>query len=212
METKEAFANRYSCREFAPEPVPEEVLRDVVATALNAPSWEDTQPWDVWVAGPEKTVELYAALSDPRAQGASRGMDVDAPHGWTPEINQRRRALYPPMLKLMEGGSRRFSQLNGEFFHAPQVVYLCMDASLGPWSLYDVGAFSMGLMLAAADAGLATIPAAAYIWYPDVVRKVLGIPESERVVIGIGIGYAADVRTNEFRAPKKGLDEVVFTD
>jgi nitroreductase len=44
-------------------------------------------------------------------------------------------------------------------------------------------------MLAAVNYGLGTTAAAQAVPYPDVIRKVLGLPKSKLIVLGIFIGY-----------------------
>lgn len=106
---------------------------------------------------------------------------------------------------------RQFSRLNQEMFHAPAMIFVAMNERLGVWSVFDIGAFCQSIMLAAQEYGLQTIPAVAYVNHPDVVRRVLGIPDDKLVVFGIGIGYEnKDNPINRVRTERKGLSEVVF--
>ena len=50
MELQDAIQNRRSIRCFLPKPVPEETVRELVGRALWAPSWGNTQPWDIVIA------------------------------------------------------------------------------------------------------------------------------------------------------------------
>ena len=47
MELKEAIRNRRSIRQFMSKPVPEEMIRELIADSLWAPSWGNTQPWEI---------------------------------------------------------------------------------------------------------------------------------------------------------------------
>ena len=52
MEVFDAVASRYSCRAFLPTPVPEAIVRDILARASRAPSAGNMQPWRVYaIAG-----------------------------------------------------------------------------------------------------------------------------------------------------------------
>jgi nitroreductase len=45
--------------------------------------------------------------------------------------------------------------------------------------------------------------------YPDVLRKVLGIPDSKVIVLGIAVGYPDwDDPVNQFRSEREPLDSV----
>jgi nitroreductase len=102
----------------------------------------------------------------------------------------------------------QFGELNNSMFHAPAVIYLCMDKLLSQWSLFDLGAFSQSLMLAALEYGLGTIPAGTLTNYPDVLHRLLDIPENQIVVIGIAVGYADnDCAINRFHSARSPLDE-----
>lgn len=62
---------------------------------------------------------------------------------------------------------RASSRRNFEFFGAPVVAYLCMDRSLTPWSIFDLGSFCQSMMLAAQEYGVGSIPAVMLAAYPD---------------------------------------------
>jgi nitroreductase len=85
-----------------------------------------------------------------------------------------------------------------------------MDKIHSEWSLYDIGAYSQSLMLAAMEQGLSTIPAITLVVYPDVLRRELNIPEHLKVTIGIAIGYAdPENKINNFVSSRSPLGETV---
>ncbi len=45
----EAITSRRSMRAFLPDPVPDDIIRDILQTAGRAPSGSNTQPWRVYV-------------------------------------------------------------------------------------------------------------------------------------------------------------------
>ena len=62
MDLIEVVQNRRSIRAFLPDPVPRELVTKVVDLARWAPSWGNTQPWEVVVADGEKAVQLADAF------------------------------------------------------------------------------------------------------------------------------------------------------
>ena len=44
MNVTETILTRKSIRAFKPDPIPQKVLKEVLETALRAPSWANTQP------------------------------------------------------------------------------------------------------------------------------------------------------------------------
>ena len=57
------------------------------------------------------------------------------------------------------------------------------------YAIFDCGLIAQNIMLLAVKYGLGTIAAASAVRYPDVLRQILGIPDSKVVVLGIPIGY-----------------------
>ena len=53
----------------------------------------------------------------------------------------------------------------------------------------DVGLALENLMLAAWHYGVGTCVLAAAVMYPEVLRSLLSIPESKRIVVGVAVGY-----------------------
>jgi nitroreductase len=64
MDLIEAIKGRRSIRKYKPDPVPEEALRTVLEAVRWAPSWANTQCWEVVVVkDPKMKAELATALS-----------------------------------------------------------------------------------------------------------------------------------------------------
>jgi nitroreductase len=53
-----------------------------------------------------------------------------------------------------------------------------------------MGMFIENVALAALGHGLATCPQVALAEYPDVVRRILKVPDTRHVVCGMALGYA----------------------
>jgi nitroreductase len=76
------------------------------------------------------------------------------------------------------------------FFGAPAIIYLLIDGPLNePYSCLDIGSIGTTICYLAFQEGLGTIYLAASMHFPDIVKQVLSIPESKKLVIGIAIGY-----------------------
>jgi nitroreductase len=104
----------------------------------------------------------------------------------------------------------RLVQRNYRLFDAPAVAWLCLDKALSPWSLYDLGAFAQSLMLAAAEAGLDSIPAVMLASWPDIVRAELDVPESLAIAIGVALGHADGADPlNKVRSPRRPAPDVL---
>jgi len=65
MELQEAIRSRRSIRQFLAQPVSEELIREVIADSLWAPSRDNTQPWEIVLVTGEKKVVMGAVLGWP---------------------------------------------------------------------------------------------------------------------------------------------------
>lgn len=59
MDCKDTIFSRHSVRKFLPQPVPEEVVNDMLEAARSAPSTQNKQPWRfIVLRNPEKIKEM----------------------------------------------------------------------------------------------------------------------------------------------------------
>jgi len=222
MDIVEAINQRKSIRAFKSEPVPKETLEEIMELALRAPSWGNTQPWEFVVATGKKLEEIRQGFVEKAAIAAADNPDIPRPRGFPQPYDTRYRALGRKVLEL-KGISREDKEkrmwwiLQGlRLFEAPCVIYICIDRAiyrqddtLNVWPLFDCGLVAENVMLLAAKYGLGTIAQIQAVLYPDVLRKVLGIPDSKLVVLGIAVGYPDwDDPVNQFRSERDPLENV----
>lgn len=205
MNVIEAIESRHSVRAFLDKPVSDELLTKVVAAAPCAPSWACTRPWIYYVATGDvlkRIREQYVALYE---SGAPRANDLPTEPKWPERENENQLAWGRQRCRVqwnIDPNSKdpaeqaRFDEIKKHmrimamrFFDAPAVIFPCMDKRLHTWALYDMGAGSMNIQLAAHELGLGCITAYHMGCYPEVLRKELGIPEHLNILLGIAIGY-----------------------
>lgn len=218
MNVLDAINSRYSVRAFKQEEVNKETLMQIFEAATKAPSWADTQPWEIYVAGGEALNRLRREYLVHYKKGTPSVLDLPRPLDWPAAPKQR----------MMENMDQRFTAMgidrddkqarevnvrrNYEFYGAPHVVYLCLDITLTPWSYFDLGALSQTIMLAAQEFGVASIPAVSLVAYPELIRQELEIPENLMILIGIALGYEDPENiVNKPRSLRRSLEEVVRT-
>jgi nitroreductase len=216
MNVIDALNSRHSVRAFKPDPVAKETITKIVAGATRAPSWGNTQPWEIFVASGEPLERLRKAFLARFEQGQPIQPDLPRPPSWPPALRQRmaenaaRRYTTLGMDPNDEKAKRDSNRRNFEFFDAPVMVYLCMDRTLAPWSIFDMGMAAQSLMLAAQEYGVDSVPAVNLVGYPDLIRAEVGIPISLMVLIGIALGYGDPTQpVNQYRSQRRPLDEVV---
>lgn len=210
MNVKEAIKSRYSARAFLPNPVELEKLTSIFETASKTPSWANSQPWEVFVATGDVLERIKKGFLDKFSAKEQTAPETPRPREWTEAAKLRQQALRPAMVRDCGEAADQFGLLNQSMFYAPAVIFICMDKILSEWSLYDIGAYSQSIMLAATEEGLATIPAISLVLYPDVIRKELSIPDNLKLTIGIAIGYAdKDNKINNFKSSRTPPSENV---
>ena len=210
MKVTEALANRRSIRAFLPKSIEKETLMAILEAASRTPSWANSQPWDVFVATGETLQNIKKGYKDSYSSATTAAPETPRPKEWSQAAIKRREQLHPDMVRDCGDATKQFGVLNQEMFYAPAVVYLCMDKVLSEWSLYDIGAYSQSLMLAATEFGLGTIPAITLTHFPEVLHRELGIPDNLKVTIGIAMGYVdTEHKINNFVSSRSPLDETV---
>lgn len=216
MNVKDALLSRRSCRAFKPDPIDRETILEVLEAATRAPSWANTQPWEIYVAGGRSLDRLRQAYLAEYLKEVKRHPDIAPPQAWPAPHKQRIDELMKARRESMarHGASAdaidRMGESNIRFFDAPIVLYLCMDRTLTPWGMFDLGALAQSIMLAAEERGLGSIPAVMLAAFPEHVRAELEIPDSLAIVIGIALGHGLpESPLNKFRSTRRPIEEVV---
>lgn len=210
MNVSEALQTRRSCRAFNPDPVDRDTLLAILSIVLRTPSWANSQPWEIFVAGGEVLKEINQAYLENHRNNVPACPDIPRPVNWPSAVNERRKELFSGISLAAGEAAKQFGELNQKFFNAPAVIYLCMDKSLTTWSVFDLGALSQSIMLAAAERGLATIPAVTLIHYPEILHSKLDIPDNFSIVFGIAIGYEDKQHPiNKFISTRRPVSDVV---
>ncbi len=212
MEVLEAIRERRSIRAFKSDPVPKEVLRELLDICLRAPSWANTQPWEFVIIGGKVMEELKQILVVKRSDGVESNPDIPWPA--FPDLYRERSRqlgfrLYETLGIAREDKQKRreHSLSMARFFGAPNGIIFYIDRALGSYSMFDVGILIQTIMLAALSYGLGTCCEAEVVQYADELRRLLGISESKLIVCGMAIGYPdTDALAYRFWSSREPLD------
>ena len=82
MDAIECIKTRMSIRKFKPEPVPKEVLLEVIHVAKWSPSYKNTQPWEAVIISGDKKEALSKMLIGLLENGTKLRPDLPAPESW----------------------------------------------------------------------------------------------------------------------------------
>jgi nitroreductase len=195
MELLDAITRRRSFRSYQPKPVPKEILEKVLDTCRYVSSWSNTQCWELHILSGKPLNELRQALAEKMAAEEIPIPDVPPPE--FSEVYLRRKADTVERSQRSCGVSpddkeacKKFDTTMIRFFEAPVGLIACTERSAAPAALLDIGIAFQTIMLAAFHYGLGTCTEYSVVMYADVLRRLLGIPESKLIALGMAIGYA----------------------
>jgi len=195
MELSQAIRGRRTVRRFLRRPVEKELLERILEAATWAPSAHNAQPWRFYVL---TDPDVKKRLAEEMAEAWGRDLERDGV-----PLEERRSLTSESVERITE---------------APVAVVACMtmrDMDRYPderrmmaertMAVQSVTAAVQNMLLAAHELGLGACWMCAPLFCPDVVRRVLGMPEDVEPQALILLGYPAE----EPEPPKrKPLSEV----
>jgi len=200
MDVLEAIKTRVSVRDYKPDPIPENLITEILEAGRRAPSGENMQPWRFIVI---RSPELRAKIGELTVAAA---VAMFKPK--TTELEKRFAAI--PEEKraevvrgLVTGARFKFA---GE---APVLIAVAADTSETEDYDLDTAAAIENMLLATHGLGLG----ACWIGLPvskpefsDRLVAMLGIPEHVKLIAIISLGYPSRVPKPR---PRLDLEEIV---
>ena len=213
MDVLETMRGRSSVRAFKDEPVPRQLLEQVLSDARKAPSAINMQPWEVhMVLGEERKRLSRRLLRSYKERALTCGPGATQP---IPDhFMQRARDCADAMTPLAEQMGSDFKTYINEgslnFYNAPAVALVFLDECFPPERMTDIGSFTAYLVLSAAGHGLVSCPIGLVTSYEDEVKDQLNIPETKTLVISVALGRPDPLGSiNEFKSERMELKEFV---
>jgi nitroreductase len=219
MELFEAMLTRASKRDFEDKSVPKETIDKILSASLRAPSWANSQPWEI-VVSTGKTSEfikkrIYQLASEDNPGNPDFPFPI-SPALWSDKQNDNMfetgKFIYESLGISRDDTSRRkdFALYNQDFFGSQTAIYIYLDEKLGLWSILDSGMLIQSILLGAHAAGLGACPQAYLVRYPDILRGAFGLPESKKFLLGVSIGfYKKDAVANNIKTSRVELKDAV---
>lgn len=207
MDAVEALCARHSVRDFSATPVPKETIMRILEAALRSPSGGNAQPWEVFVAA-------GALMETIRKENREKPPASLHPPVQPAYIQERMATIRKERMQLLgldpsnpESG-KIFLEWSSRLFNAPVMVIVCMDKELKAY--FDIGIFTQSICIAAQHYGVDSLVASGFIAHPSILRRELAIPESLKIIMGIGLGYPNEASIiNTYRSPRRPIHEVV---
>ena len=216
MTVTKALKQRISTRKFIETPVPDTLIKSIFATAQQAPSNCNVQPWQTYVVSEAKKDEIKDALIAAVMSGNPPNPDFD----WNPKyqgVHRERQfgsanALYSSMgITREDKQARQLAMVsNWQFFDAPHAVFFTMDKYLDIMGAVDMGIYAQSLALLLTEHGIACCMQGALGQFPDPVKAALDIPKERGILFGMSFGYADnDAPINNTRTDREMIENAV---
>lgn len=197
MTFDELLSARKSVRVFKPDPVPLELVEELLALASRAPSGTNIQPWKVHVVAGEVRARLEAEVlahreTNPEDAAAEFPRMSKRKEPYTTRMRTLGKEMYS-LLEIPKGDqAANWAQWgrNYKFFDAPVGLIFTIDKDLDAMSFLDIGMFMQTFMLAAKTRGLDTCAQGAWNNFWSVTRRVLDVSDEEYIIVGMSLGYA----------------------
>jgi len=216
MEFESVIRGRRSIRAYAPEPVPERAIREILDEARWAPSWRNTQSWNVWVLTGGALQRYKDELKAAAERDEPAALDLPATAEWPQACSARIATTMKSRAATLDAAGEPSDPAAAlarmaDLFGAPCLLVFGFDDCLAEaYASFDSGAFVENVCLAAYDRGLGTCIVATVIRYPDLLRRLLPGAEGKRFVVSVTLGApVADAPANTFARSRADLDEIV---
>lgn len=217
MDIIEAIKTRKSIRDFKDEQIPQNIIREILEIACRAPSAMNTQPWEFVVIANGVLDEIKRTVVL-KLQAGEKPHSEHSVVGWSRDsvYRQRQVDLAKDIFRLMdikrEDADKRSQWLERgfKFFNAPAVIVVCVDRSLTEGTpIFDVGAVTQNICLAALHFGLGTCIEDQGVMYPDVLREFCTIPQTKQIIMAIAIGWPNwDFPANKLETSRESVDSL----
>ena len=218
MDFETLVRTRRSVRGYKNDPVPREVIEDIIEVAKGAPSSMNTQPWHIHVLTGAPLERVRQRNTETMLGGAKANREI-LTHGEYDGVHRSRQVAIAVKLFGAMGIERNDKIMRQDWvmrgfrqFDAPVSVVLTYDRVLDPGAVvhFDLGALSYGICLAAWDRGLGTVVNGQVIMRSEIVREEAGIPDDEVIMTCIALGYPNDeFPANTVRSDREPNDRFV---
>jgi nitroreductase len=170
-------------REFTAEPVPDELVEQVLETATFAPSAENTQPW------------VFIIVRDAAARDRIGELNRQAWEGGGREFSRPR--LSPEVFAKVEAGA------TGGIANAPVLIVVCGDTSHCVDTVLESSIWPavQNLLLGANERGLGSALTTITTVFGDELRSLLALPDHLRPLAVVPLGWPAKQLGPPRRAP-----------
>ena len=216
MQYDEVVLGRRSIRGYKPDPVPQALIKEVLALAMRSPSSMNTQPWNFTVVTGEVLDLIRKGNTERNLAGIphSREFRIGSPFAGQHRDRQVgvAKQLFAAMDIAREDTEKRQDWVLRGFrqFDAPVCIIITYDAVLADSddTAFDCGAVTTALVNAAWSKGLGAVINSQGIMQSPVVREHANIPDDQVIMKAVALGWPDEsFPANAVVSTRKSVDE-----
>ena len=218
MKFDEVVLGRRSIRGYKPDPVPKQVIEEVLELAVRSPSSMNTQPWHLYVVTGEPLDKIRKENTERNISGVPPSREIRTPNkGYEGHHRERQIEIAVQLFQKMgierdDKEGRQDWVLRGfRQFDAALSIVVTFDRELldDDISKFDCGGIVNGLVTAGWSKGLGAVINSQGIMQSPVVREHAGIPDDQVIMICVAMGYPDDsFPANEVVSKRKSISEL----
>jgi nitroreductase len=218
MDYEDVVAGRRSIRGFQKEPVPKELIEEVLALAMRAPSSLNTQPWNFYVVTGAPLDAIRKGNVERNLAGVPDSREFRTGPGYQGHHRERQieiaKQLFGAMGIAREDKEARLDWVLRGFrqFDAPVCIIVTYDRVLdgSDDTPFDCGAVTTALVNAAWSRGLGAVINSQGIMQSPVVREHARIPDDQLIMMCIAMGWPDETfPANAVVSQRKSVNEAV---
>ena len=216
MQFDEVIQGRRSIRGYQDKPVSKQLIEEILALAMRAPSSMNTQPWNFYVLTGEPLDRIRAGNTERNLEGVPHSREFRIGQPFEGQHRDRQvgvaKQLFAAMGIAREDKDARLDWVLRGFrqFDAPVCVIITYDRVLADSddTAFDCGAVTTALVNAAWSRGLGAVINSQGIMQSPVVREHAGIADDQVIMKAVAIGWPDDTfPANAVGSERKSVDE-----
>ncbi len=216
MEFDDVIMGRRSIRGYKPDPVPQALIKEILALAMRAPSSMNTQPWNFYVITGEPLDRIRAGNTERMVAGVPQSREFRTGSAFGGVHRERQIGVAKQLFAAMgiardDAPARQDWVLRGfRQFDAPVCVIITYDKVLADSddTAFDCGAVATALVNAAWSRGLGCVINSQGIMQSPVVREHAGIADDQVIMKSIALGWPEEsFPANAVVSERKSVDE-----
>ena len=216
MQFDDVLLGRRSIRGYKPDPVPQELISEILSIAMRAPSSMNTQPWNFYVITGEPLNRIRAGNTERMVAGVPQSREFRTGEAFAGVHRDRQVGVAKQLFAAMgierdDKDARQDWVLRGfRQFDAPVCVIITYDSVLASSddTAFDCGAVATALVNAAWSRGLGTVINSQGIMQSPVVREHAGIAADQTILKSIALGWPDEsFPANAVVSERKAVEE-----